>query len=127
MWPPIPPNWDITADCETFRLYLPLEKCNGTDDGRLSLGTATEPPASFGGAQIFGFWSDQAQKLTFLKMQPGDPNTVQVFTGYLMSPTPGAPCALAGSFEALGPTAYVTQTVGTCQRCVFGWYALPGT
>jgi len=72
------------------------------------------------GQRIFGFWSDPAQTLTFMRViTASDPTTFQVFTGYLMQPQPGSglPVSLAGSFEAFRGTGAVAQ------RPLYGWCA----
>jgi hypothetical protein len=114
-------TWNINANCETALLQLGFDPpCNGVGSAALT-GTWSSPG---GATPLTGFWNEEAQKLTFLKMNFGDPDTVQVFTGYLMA-LEGQFCALAGSFEAFR-NKFLTQTVGICERCVFGWYALPG-
>jgi hypothetical protein len=119
-------TWRINANCENGSLKLEFTQCNQTGSATLN-GTWLDPSGA--SVHITGFWNEEAQKLTFLKMRrnngQGDADTVQVFTGYLMTGPQGQQrCALAGTFEA-SPKPFLTKTVATCERCVFGWYALP--
>src|SRR5438046_1683879 len=118
--------WSINANCESGVLKLDFEQCNQLGSAFLGGNWATPDGAS--SVPITGFWNEEAQKLTFLKMDPGgDPETVQVFTGYLMvdpREPAGRACGLAGSFEAFR-RPFVTQTMGICDRSVFGWFAQP--
>ena len=67
----------------------------------------------------FGFWDDRSGKLTFMRViDPADPSTFQIYTGYLMEPQPDAPLAFAGSFEAFAGTGAVAE------RVLYGWYAI---
>lgn len=102
-------NWDINGN--GFTGALAIKSING--DG--SLGSAS---TAFGN-KILGFWDEAARKITFLRLvNPNDPASFQVYTGYLMSDD----ATLAGSFEAF-------QGGGaTAERSVFGWFArLPAT
>jgi len=81
------------------------------------------------GNQILGFWDDVSKKITFLRViNPADPSTHQVYTGYLFR-TPGASpldaigdfhLTLTGCFEAFSGTG------GIAQRVLYGWYAMLG-
>ena len=103
-------TWHINANCEEGDLQLDFQ---GPCD---VVGTVL-------GAPLFGFWDEPAQKLTFMRLiDPGDPQSFQVFTGYLMTTSPDQPCGLAGSFEAF---RHGKPTAGACDRSVFGWFALP--
>jgi hypothetical protein len=79
------------------------------------------------GKAIVGFWDELAQKVIFVRLlNPADPSTVQLFTGYLFRNPGGlrgvgtATYTLAGSFEALAGTG------ATASRPVYGWYAQQG-
>ena len=112
---------------------------------RFGIGTADEYTS-----KIFGFWDDDAWKITFLKenkavfKNPNRPaltcNTInpttqdpchgrdQIYTGFMFGGLPcppsctatGTPIKMAGSFEAFGGT---TGTGATADRSVFGWVA----
>lgn len=74
------------------------------------------------GQEIFGFWDANTQKATFMRLlNPADPATFQVFTGYLFQNTYSSPSdityTLAGHFEAF------QQGGGAASRSVFGWFA----
>lgn len=73
------------------------------------------------GNPIMGFWDEPSQKLTFMRViNPGDPSTFQIYTGYLMTSQADGSLAFAGSFEAFQGTGAIAQ------RVIYGWYALPG-
>lgn len=67
---------------------------------------------------VSGFWDEESRALTLLRMiNPSDPSTCQVYTGYLFADRDDAILSLAGSFEAfVGTGASATQSE-------FGWYA----
>ena len=72
------------------------------------------------GQEIFGFWDDVANKITFVrKTDPADPTTFQIYTGYLFQTPPGNDLSytLAGTFEAFAGTG------ATARATVYGWYA----
>jgi hypothetical protein len=79
------------------------------------------------GTEIVGFWDERAQQVTFVRVvNPADPSTTQLFTGYLFR-TPGglggvghATYTLAGSFTALAGTG------ATAAQAAYGWYAQQG-
>ncbi len=79
------------------------------------------------GNQILGFWDEPSQKITFLRViNPADPSTLQIYTGYLFSggenlnPEGNVPFYLTGSFEAFAGTG------GVAHRVLYGWYARVG-
>jgi hypothetical protein len=74
------------------------------------------------GNKIEGFWDEDSQKLTFIRIPNNiQPNAHQIYTGYKFSWTDKAGNdvhCLAGSFEGFaGSNASV-------ERNVFGWYAI---
>jgi len=76
------------------------------------------------GNPIRGFWDENAQKITFLRViNAADPTTLQVFTGFRFqnpqNPEPGRNVThtLAVFFEAFSGTG------ATAQRSLFGWFA----
>jgi hypothetical protein len=79
------------------------------------------------GKAIVGFWDDRAQQIRFVRiLDPAEPSTTQLFTGYLFRNPGGlrgagnATYTLAGSFTALAGTG------ATAARAVYGWYAQQG-
>jgi hypothetical protein len=72
------------------------------------------------GVAINGFWDEQDRKLTFMRQNTASDLSTQVFTGYYYQ-THTAPYTpnhvLAGFFEAF------SQSGGSPERSVFGWYA----
>lgn len=74
------------------------------------------------GDKIDGFWDEDSQKLTFIRIPKGaQPNAHQIYTGYKFSWTDKAGTmvhCLAGSFEAFAGTG------ASVERNVFGWYAI---
>jgi hypothetical protein len=114
-------------------LSLPLgtwEANAGGDFGPLQLASVSrqgELRGTLSGIEIVGFWNERAQKVTFLRrLNPADPSTAQLFTGYLFRTAGGlrgvgtATYTLAGSFEALAGTG------ATASPAVYGWYAQQG-
>ncbi len=72
-----------------------------------------------------GFWDEESKTLVFVRIiEPADPSTFQVFTGYLFAnPGTAGSFSLSGSFEAFKGTG------ATASRSVFGWFAqitIPG-
>src|SRR5262249_9751093 len=83
-------------------------------DGNLT-GTA------FGFPIIAGYYSDPANRITFVIHAFGspDPSAVQVYTGYLFrDPLDATAFLLTGSFET-----FQGSTIGTSARSVLGWMA----
>jgi len=79
------------------------------------------------GKALVGFWDERAQQILFVRiLDPADPSTAQLFTGYLFRNAGGlrgvgnATHTLAGSFTALAGTG------ATASRPVYGWYAQQG-
>lgn len=74
------------------------------------------------GDKIEGFWDEDSQKLTFIRIPNGaQPNAHQIYTGYKFSWTDKAgntAHCLAGSFEAFAGTG------ASVERNIFGWYAI---
>lgn len=67
---------------------------------------------------LIGFWDETAKKITFIRViNPDDPTTFQIFTGYLMQNTDDGRLSLAGSFEGFQGTGAVAS------RVIYGWYA----
>jgi hypothetical protein len=102
----------------------------GGDRGSLQIASVTrqgELRGTLFGKAIVGFWNDLAQQITFVRiLDPAEPSTTQLFTGYLFR-TPGglrgvgnATYTLAGSFTALAGTG------ATAARAASGWYAQQG-
>lgn len=94
-------------------------------EGQLKL-TGPDSQGRIGGTvydqQIFGFWDDTAQKITFMRINnPDDPSTFQIYTGYQFFTRKveqgGGYWTLTGSFEAF------TGTGATAQRSLYGWLA----
>ena len=86
------------------------------DDGNGNLsGTIDETQ------QLLGFWDASQHKVTFLRIvDPTDPSTVQVYSGYLFSrgePVDIIVFTLTGSYQAFSDSGV------TAQRNVFGWSA----
>jgi hypothetical protein len=101
--------WSFSANDVAGQLTL-------IDDGSGNLSGTID-----GNQQVLGFWDATAQKVTFLRiLDPADPSTVQVYTGYLSSHLEGIDLivyTLLGSYQAFsGPDV-------TAQRNVFGWSA----
>ena len=107
-------TWKINGN--SFRGDLVITSVDGS--GKLT-GTI------YGGQSIIGFWDEASQKITFMRLiNPADPSTFQIFTGYLFSNC-ATDClhTLAGSFEAFAGSG------ATAQRTVYGWFAqisIPG-
>jgi hypothetical protein len=105
-----PGTWNVAANGSVGLLVV----ANIDPNGAISRGsTLFDDP-------IVGFWDEPAQKLFFMRTNSsGNPETYQVFTGYVMTnrsvPTP----TIAGSFEAFAGNG------GEAQRTSFGWYAIP--
>ena len=93
----------------------------------VSVSPQGELRGSLFGTAIVGFWDERAQQVTFVRVvNPADPSTTQLFTGYLFR-TPGglrgvghATYSLAGSFTALAGTG------ATAAQAAYGWYAQQG-
>ena len=101
--------WRFSANGVAGQLTL-------TDDGTGKLSGAIDVDQ-----QGLGFWDAAAQKVTFLRvLDPADPTTVQVYTGYHSSYVEGIDLivhTLVGSYQAFsGPDV-------TAQHNVFGWSA----
>jgi hypothetical protein len=101
--------WDINGNGFAGLLWI-----EGVDAQGNLLGSSTVY-----GQPIIGFWDDNSQKITFLRIiNAADPSTLQIYTGYLMQSQNDGSLSFAGSFEAFkGTGAYA-------QRVVYGWYAL---
>ena len=72
------------------------------------------------GNPINGFWDEDAQKITFIRIiDSKDPSTLQFHTGYMFSNGEGSGkvYTLAGSFEGFSGTG------AKAQRTTYGWYA----
>jgi hypothetical protein len=72
------------------------------------------------GNSITGFWDEDAQKITFIRIiDSKDPSTLQFHTGYMFSNGEGAGklYTLTGSFEGFSGTG------AKAQRTTYGWYA----
>lgn len=66
------------------------------------------------GNKVLGFWDEASRKITFMRLvNPSDPSTFQVYTGYLMNDGK----TLAGSFEAFQGSG------ASAKQSVFGWFA----
>lgn len=113
------------AEAETFPRSLgPWQfQANGIE-GKLSLaddGNGNLSGNIDGNQQAIGFWDAAASKVTFLRItDPGDPSSVEVYTGYLSAHVLGIDMvaySLAGSVQAFsGPQV-------NAQKNVFGWSA----
>jgi hypothetical protein len=105
-------TWRIIANCVEGTLELGFDGCQ-------LKGEVFSIP-------IFGFWDDQANKLTFVRAISGAaPDTIQVYTGYLMTGDPKGeqPCRwMAGYFEAFAQGDPTPAGID-CRRTVFGWFA----
>jgi hypothetical protein len=77
------------------------------------------------GHPIFGFWDEDARKITFVRQHPAGPTSYQVYTGFLFKPVytlntgqaGNTYSMLAGSFEAF------IGTGANAQRILYGWHA----
>jgi hypothetical protein len=76
------------------------------------------------GNPLIGFWDEAAGKITFMRIiNPGDPSTFQVYTGFLFTGPESvvnegdSHYTMAGEFEAFAGSG------GTATRTVYGWYA----
>jgi len=107
---PTQTQWGINAN--SFQGDLTINAVDA-NDGSLQ--------GSVFGNVIFGFWDEEARKITFLRqVDNNQPDTHQVYTGYLFQNQLDAldtQYTLAGYFEALKGAG------GTAQRTLFGWYA----
>lgn len=102
----------------------------GGDRGPLQIASVTrqgELRGTLFGKAIVGFWNDFAQQILFVRiLDPAEPSTTQLFTGYLFRNPGGlrgvgnATYTLAGSFTALAGTGT------TAARATYGWYAQQG-
>ena len=102
----------------------------GGDRGSLQIASVTrqgELRGTLFGKAIVGFWNDLAQQIMFVRiLNPAEPSTTQLFTGYLFRNPGGlrgvgtATYTLAGSFTALAGTGT------TAARATYGWYAQQG-
>ena len=73
---------------------------------------------TFFGEPIFGFWDETAQKITFMRTPiPNNPQTFQIYTGFLFVSGPEVTYNLAGYFEAFAGTG------ATATRTLYGWFA----
>jgi hypothetical protein len=105
-------TWEVNASGDRGSLQLVSVSHQGELRGTLF------------GKDLVGFWDERSQKATFARLlNPADPSTVQLYTGYLFR-TPGglhgvgtATYTLTGSFTALAGTG------ATAARAVYGWYA----
>jgi hypothetical protein len=123
-------QWTRELGREPAASSLPLgtwEVNAGGDRGPLQIVSVSregELRGTLFGKTMVGFWDERSQKVTFVRiLNPADPSTVQLYTGYLFR-TPGglrgvgaATYTLAGSFTALAGTGATTV------RAVYGWYA----
>lgn len=108
-------TWEVNASGDRGPLQLVSVSPQGELRGTL-FGTA-----------IVGFWDERAQQVTFVRVvNPADPSTTQLFTGYLFRHPGGlrgvgtATYTLAGSFTALAGTG------ATAAQAAYGWYAQQG-
>jgi hypothetical protein len=108
-------TWEINAGGDRGPLRL------------VSLSQQGELRGTLFGTEIVGFWDERAQKVTFVHVvNPADPSTTQLFTGYLFRNPGGlrdvgtATSTLAGSFTALAGTG------ATAAQAAYGWYAQQG-
>jgi hypothetical protein len=72
------------------------------------------------GNSIIGFWDEDAQKITFIRITDSkDPSTLQFHTGYMFpnEEDAGKLYTLTGSFEGFSGTG------AKAQRTTYGWYA----
>jgi hypothetical protein len=109
--------WEVVANGTALQLNI-----NSIDTQGNLIGTLVR---SDGGIhQIYGFWSQSARKVTFVRTI-NNASVIQVFTGYLLNRgadfcvvgSPQFRYTLAGSFEAFASTG------ATRDRTVFGWVA----
>jgi hypothetical protein len=114
-----------------FSLPLGTWEANASGDrGPLQLVSVSpqgELRGTLFGTEIVGFWDERAQQVTFVRVvNPADPSTTQLFTGYLFRHPGGlrgvghATYTLAGSFTALAGTG------ATAAQAAYGWYAQQG-
>jgi hypothetical protein len=72
------------------------------------------------GNPITGFWDEDAQKITFIRIiDSKNPSTLQFHTGYMFSNGEGSGklYTLTGAFEGFAGTG------ANAQRTTYGWYA----
>lgn len=78
------------------------------------------------GQEIFGFWDEDAKKITFVRIiNRADPTSYQIFTGFLFTPAfrlntgqqGEVAQMLTGYFEAFSGSG------ATAQRTLYGWHA----
>jgi hypothetical protein len=121
----------LAREPAAFSLPLGTWEMNaGGDRGPLQLVSVSgqgELRGTLFGKAIIGFWNDLAQQITFVRiLDPTEPSTTQLFTGYLFRNSGGlrgvghATYTLAGSFTALAGTG------ATAARAASGWYAQQG-
>jgi len=102
-------QWSITANG-----FLDVLNLTGVDaNGNLS------STSTVFGSPIVGVWDGLSEKIEFIRVVSADPNTHQVYTGYLMDRSVGMQqqFVLAGSFIAFGISGNIPQ------RTVYGWFA----
>lgn len=101
-------DWKFNGNGSTGTLKISPVDGNGNVQG------------SVFGDPIIGFWDEDAQKITFIRITDSkDPSTLQFHTGYMFSNEEGAGklYSLTGSFEGFSGTG------AKAQRTTYGWYA----
>jgi hypothetical protein len=104
-----PQPWRINANGSMGDLFVTSVSADGKVSGTVF------------GDQIDGFWDEDAQRITFIRVPPqgSGVSAVQVYTGFKFENTSGSDTThtLCGFFEAFAGAG------GSAQRNLFGWFA----
>jgi hypothetical protein len=102
-------TWSIDANGSHATLTIAVDA-----EGRVT--------GAYGRNAISGLWDDASLRITFVRpLQPNDPSTYQIFTGYLWFEAlaiPNGILHMGGSFETFGGGGG-----GDAKRSTFGWVA----
>jgi hypothetical protein len=80
------------------------------------------------GQPMFGFWDEDAKKITFMRViDPYNPSSLQIFTGYMfVDPLFWAGNGGSTSYTLAGYFEGFAGTGASAKRSVWGWHAQQG-
>jgi len=111
--------WEINANGYRGRLEIPsVDGAGNLVNSSLTMTSPAPEPAS----KVTGFWDDDGQKITFIRViDQNNPEINQVYTGYMfdnhLDKANPVTHTLTGEFEAFKGTG------GVANRSLYGWFA----
>ncbi len=112
-------SWEIDANGYRGRLEIPtIDGSGNLMNSSLTMTNPAPEPVS----KVVGFWDEDAQKITFIRvLDPNNPEKNQVYTGYMfdnhLDKADPITYTVTGAFEAFKGTG------GTANRSLYGWFA----